>query len=67
MLVINAVVTSTAVQTGVAVIATARLNSTTQKMKAIEEALMAYRTASSAAPATAGSLWERALPSVAGN
>ena len=53
VLFIIAIVTGMAIQSGVSVIATARLSATQQKMKAIDNALLAYRNATDRLPCPA--------------
>ena len=53
VLVIIAIVTGMAVTTGVSIVATARLTATQHKMKAIEDALLAYRSANDRIPCPA--------------
>jgi prepilin-type N-terminal cleavage/methylation domain-containing protein len=50
VLFIIAIVTGMAIQSGVSVVATARLSATQQKMKAIDKALLAYRNATDRLP-----------------
>src|ERR1035438_9307553 len=53
VLVIIAIVTGMSIQTGISVVATARQTATVNKMKAIDGALMAYRTANDRLPCPA--------------
>jgi prepilin-type N-terminal cleavage/methylation domain-containing protein len=53
VLVIIAVVTGMAIQSGISIIATARLSATQQKMKAVDKALLQYRNATDRLPCPA--------------
>jgi prepilin-type N-terminal cleavage/methylation domain-containing protein len=53
VLVIIAIVTGMAIQSGVSVVATARLSATQQKLKAVDQALLAYRNANDRLPCPA--------------